>query len=185
MLVNRNDSKFSKGGRWAALFVCFFFLAAAKKSDTTTILIVRHAEKQLNAGDDPHLSDVGAARAAALAGVAENAHVDAVYLTQFQRTKETAAALLAKHPEIKVNTLPVDLSKTNDYPKALANAILSHESGKVVLVVSHSNLVPGIVEALSGTKVPAMGDSEYSRLYVVTITPRAPARVISAQYGCP
>jgi len=184
MLVNRNDSKFSKGGRWAALFVCFFFLAAAKKSDTTTILIVRHAEKQVNAGEDPHLSDAGVKRAVALADVAENAHVSSVYVTQFQRTGETAMPLVVKHPDIKINRLPVDLSKTNDYPKALANAILSHESGKVVLVVSHSNLVPGIVEALSGIKVPAMGDSEYSRLYVVTVTPGAPARVISAQYGC-
>src|SRR5436305_14136385 len=128
MFVNSNDSKFSKGGRWAALFVCFFFVAAAKKSDTTTILIVRHAEKQVNAGDDPHLSEAGVARAEALATVAEHANVGAVYVTQFQRTKETAAPLLAKHHDIGVVTLPV--AKAEDYPRLIVKDILARQSGK-------------------------------------------------------
>jgi hypothetical protein len=98
--------------------------------------------------------------------------------------KETAAPLPAKHADVKVNTLPVDLAKTADYPKTLANTILSREGGKVVLVVSHSNLVPGIVEALTGIKVPLMGDDEFSRLYVITIRPGMAPQLISAQYGC-
>lgn len=182
MLVNRDHSKFSKGGRWAALFLCFVFVAAAKKSDITTILIVRHAEKQVNAGDDPHLSDAGVARAEALAVVAEHANVGAVYVTQYQRTKETAAAFLAKHGDVPVVTLPV--AKAEDYPKLIAKALLAHESGKTVLVVSHSNIVPGIVEELTHVKVPPIPDDEFSRLYIVTLRPGAPPQLIAAQYGC-
>jgi len=166
----------------SAILLCGF--AGAPKNEPITILVVRHAEKAVNQGDDPHLSEAGLARAQALARVAENAHVGAVYISQFQRTKETATPLLAKHGDVKVNTLPVDLAKTADYPKALANTILSREGGKVVLVVSHSNLVPGIVEALTGIKVPPMGDDEFSRLYIITVRPAMAPRLISAQYGC-
>lgn len=162
--------------------LCFLLLSAARKSDTTTILIVRHAEKQLNAGDDPHLSDAGVARAEALATVAENANVGAVYVSQYLRTKETAAALSAKHTGIPVITLPVD--KSAEYPKLIAKEILSRQSGKVVLVVSHSNIVPGIVEELTKIKVPAIPDDEFSRLYIVTLRPGAPPQLIAAQYGC-
>jgi broad specificity phosphatase PhoE len=159
--------------------------SCAPKNETITILVVRHAEKAVNQGDDPHLSEAGLARAQALARVAENAHAGAVYVSQFQRTKETAAPLLAKHSDVKLNTLPVNLSKTADYPQVLAKTILSHERGNVVLVVSHSNLVPGIVEALTRIKVPPMGDDEFSRLYIVTVRPGMAPQLISAQYGCP
>jgi|SRR6185369_13264510 len=186
MLVIHNDKRSTKGGQRAALLflaaLCFLFLAATPKNDTTTILIVRHAEKQINAGDDPHLSEAGIARAKALAGVAENARVGTIYVSQFQRTKETAAALTAKNPVIPVITLPV--AKAEDYPKLIAKAILTKEKGKVVLVVSHSNIVPGIVEELTKIKVPPIGDDEFSRLYIVTIRPGAPPQLIAAQYGC-
>jgi len=162
--------------------IALLLLPAAKKSDTTTILIVRHAEKQLNAGDDPHLSEAGVARAEALATVADHANVGAVYVSQFLRTSETVAAFAAKHAEIPVITLPV--GKSSDYPKLIAKEILSRHSGKVVLVVSHSNIVPGIVEELTKVKVPAIPDDEFSRLYVVTIRPGAPPQLIAAQYGC-
>jgi broad specificity phosphatase PhoE len=162
--------------------LCLFFLAATPKNDTITILIVRHAEKQINAGDDPHLSDAGIARAKALAAVAENAHVGTVYVSQFLRTKETAAPLMAKNPAIPVVTLPV--AKAEDYPKLIAKAILAKEKGKVVLVVSHSNIVPGIVEELTKIKVPPIADDEFSRLYIVTLRPGAPPQLIAAQYGC-
>jgi hypothetical protein len=80
--------------------------------------------------------------------------------------------------------LPVNLSKPGGYPKMLAETIVSREGGKVVLVVSHSNLVPGIVEELARIKVPPLADNEYSRLYVVTAKRGSPARLIAAQYGC-
>jgi len=186
MLVIDNDKRSSKGGQRAALLflaaLSFLFLSAAKKSDTTTILIVRHAEKQVNAGDDPHLSEAGVARAEALVTVAEHANVGAVYVSQFLRTKETAAALSAKHTEIPVIVLPVD--KSAEYPKLIAKEILSKQSGKTVLVVSHSNIVPGIVEELTKIKVPPIPDDEFSRLYIVTLRPGAPPQLIAAQYGC-
>jgi broad specificity phosphatase PhoE len=158
--------------------VLVLLAAVACARQPTTVLIVRHAEKLTNAGDDPDISPAGIARANALAAVAGHAGVEAAYVTQYRRTRETAAPL--RVPMIEV---PVDLSAPGDYPKRLADAIASRSSGKVVLVVSHSNTVPAIVEALAHVRVPPMADPEYDRLYVVTLPETGQPRVIAAQYG--
>jgi broad specificity phosphatase PhoE len=163
------------------LVLCIFLFVSARNTVPTTVLIVRHAEKQVNAGDDPHLSEAGVARAQALARTVEHANVGVIYVSQYLRTKETAAPLVAK--QIPLVTLPV--GKSEEYPKLIANEILTRHSGETVLVVSHSNIVPGIVEELTHVKVPEIPDSEYSRLYIVTVKPGAAPQVIAAQYGCP
>jgi broad specificity phosphatase PhoE len=155
----------------AALALCFVF------AQPTTILIVRHAEKAANQGDDPHLSDAGAARAQALADVARHAHVSAAYVTEFQRTHETAAPLHVPMIEVPVK----DLNHPGDYAQRLATRIARESAGKTVLVVSHGNIVPDLVKALAGVSVSAIGNDEYSRLYVVSLPQKS---VIAAQYGC-
>jgi broad specificity phosphatase PhoE len=150
----------------------------AKSEAPTTVLIVRHAEKMANAGTDADLSPAGVARANALAAVVAHAGAEAAYVTQYRRTKETAAPLHL--PMIEV---PVDLAAPGDYPKRLAETILSRSAGKVVLVVSHSNVVPALIEALGQVRVPPLGDAEYGRLYVITVPRSGAPRVIAAQYG--
>ena len=144
---------------------------ARQPAAITTVIIVRHAEKMVNAGSDPDLSPTGVARANALAAVAQHAGVEAVYVTQFKRTKETAAPL-----HVPMIVVPVNLNAPDDYPRRLARAIGSH---KVVLVVSHSNVIPALIDELAHVKVPPLADAEYDRLYVVT-----GSRVVAAQYGC-
>src|SRR5687768_11398749 len=55
-----------------------------------TLIIVRHAEKAGPQGDVP-LTDAGHARAAALAHVLRNANVSTIFVTDLQRTQQTAA----------------------------------------------------------------------------------------------
>src|SRR5436190_7896992 len=159
------------------MFSLLLVLAALGCREPTTVLIVRHAEKMTNAGGDPDLSPVGVARANALAAVASHAGVEAAYVTQYKRTKETVAPLHV--PMIEV---PVNLSAPGDYPKRLADAIASRSSGKVVLVVSHSNTVPAVVEALAHVHVPPIADPEYDRLYIVTLPVSGVPRVVAARY---
>ena len=40
---------------------------------------------------------------------------------------------------------------------------------RAVLIVGHSNTVPATVQALSGTTVPPIAETEYDRLYTVTL----------------
>jgi len=159
-------------------------LTACCEHRPTTILVVRHAEKLTNAGGDPHLSADGLARAEALARAADVARVDVVYVTQYQRTRETAQPLIAKYAP-PVVSLPIDLAKPAPHAIALAKSIVDKESGKVVLVVSHSNTVPAIVNALAGVTVPPIGDNEYDRLYVITLREGVRPTVIVARFGAP
>ena len=156
---------------------------ASSNHPTTVVLIVRHAEKIQNAGDDPHLSEAGIARASALAAVAEHAGVNVVYVTQYQRTRETAAPL-ASRLSLPILPVRVTLSNPAGYLKELVGSIVSQPSGSVVLVVSHSNTVPALVNALAQVNVPPMGDADYDRIYVVTLPAGGAPRVIAAQYGC-
>src|SRR5260221_521280 len=96
-----------------AILILLAVVACARQP--TTVLIVRHAEKMANAGGDPDISPAGVARANALATVAGRAGVEAAYVTQYRRTRETAAPL--RVPMIEV---PVNLSAPGDYPRRLA-----------------------------------------------------------------
>lgn len=161
-----------------AVLVLLAVACAGTAISDTTVLVVRHAEKMANAGTDPDISPEGVARAKALAAVAEHAGVGAAYVTQYKRTKQTAEALHVPLIEVGVN-----LNAPAEYPKALAEAIRAKSAGKVVLVVSHSNTIPAVIETLAHVKVPPIADDEYDRLYIVTLPQSGPPRVIAAQYG--
>lgn len=156
--------------------------AADRNAAATTVIVVRHAEKATDGGNDPHLSDAGKVRAGRLAAVLLHARVDAIYVTQFKRTRETAepSAAAFKAPITAVN---VDSKDIAGYVSRLAKQIRDQHVGETVLVVSHSNTVPQIVEALTSVKVPDIKDDEYGRLYVITIPTTGHPLVVAAQYG--
>ncbi len=169
----------------ATLILCALMQAACSRAASppaTIVLIVRHAEKAAVEGSDPPLSEAGVGRAQALAGVAADAGVNAIYCTQFRRTRETAEPLAAR-TGAEVNALQVNHDDVRAYVEGLAADILARHRGQTIVVVSHSNTVPLIVERLSGTPVPALRDDEYANLFIVTIGAEGAARVIKANYG--
>jgi 2,3-bisphosphoglycerate-dependent phosphoglycerate mutase len=145
----------------------------------TTVLLVRHAEKATDVRtSDPDLSAAGQARAQALAHVAGSAQVAAIYATQYKRTQQTVAPLAAllgltpvQHPAADVN--------------GLAQAIRTNWSGRTVLVAGHSNTVPQIVTALTGTPMAEIPDEQYDNLYVVVLPPEGGSQVTNLKYGAP
>jgi len=154
-------------------------VVAQQRAATTTVILVRHAEKAAEPAADPPLTVEGEARAKALVEVARDAGVTAVVTTQFERTKATArplAAALAITPEV------ID-ARARDHAQEVARAVLAKHAGEVVLIVGHSNTVPAIVAALGAKQPPAICDIEYDGLYVVSVPPNGPARVIRAHYG--
>jgi len=148
----------------------------------TTIIIVRHAEQTDPKATDPPLSPAGTARATALAAAIEHSGVQAIYVTQFKRTKQTAARAAALL-HVPVTEVPVDLSHVAGYPRELARRVLSEHHGGIVLVVSHSNTVPGIVSALTNVTVPPIASKEYDRFTVVTAGAAGCQHVTQSQYG--
>lgn len=167
-----------------ALLVAGFAYGAAppaKQSGCTTVILVRHAEQTDPSAADPPLSEAGSARAKALAAALEHSGVQAIYVTQFKRTKETAAPSAALL-HVPVTEFPVDLNKPADHAPQLAKQIFAKHPGGIVLVVGHSNTVPAIVEALANVKIRAIDRGEYDRL-IVTSAGAGCNHVTQAQYG--
>jgi len=130
-------------------------------SPGATFVVVRHAEKVDDGSRDPSLTDAGSARADALARMLRSRDVVAVYATDFRRTRNTAEPTAAVH----------DLSIISYDAQAPADAVAArlrraHASG-TVLVVGHSNTVPGIVSALCGCEVAPIDEADYGNLFEV------------------
>lgn len=153
-----------------ALFIVSFLSFEAwlwATADSTTIIVVRHAEKATDDGDDPPLTPAGEARAALLArmfgDVREPGHIDAIYISPMVRNRMTAAPVAAR-----LGLTPV-VAPAGD-AAGLARRVLREHGGGRVLVVGHSDTVPEIVASLTGAKnLPKIADDEYGTMYVVTV----------------
>lgn len=153
------------------LAACVLALAACSTgplqtaSDATvTFIVVRHAEKAADDTRDPSLTDAGRARAAALAALLQPRDVVAAYATAFRRTQSTASPAATAHG-VAVTTYDAD------EPAATFAVRLRHDhAAGTVLVVGHSNTVPGIVSALCACEVAPIDESDYGNLYEIRIT---------------
>ena len=146
-----------------------FVSTAAAQS---TIFIVRHAEKNENAGNDPDLSDAGRARAEALANALKDARITAIYATEFKRTQETAEPL-AKALGLEVTKLPAKET-------AALVAKLRDLHGGNALVVGHSNTVPQLIKSL-GVEAPIkIAEADYDNLFVLALDEKP--RLIQLHY---
>jgi broad specificity phosphatase PhoE len=148
----------------------------------TTVVVVRHAEKALDDPRDPVLTAAGEQRARALLEVVANADVAAIYSTQFRRTRATVEPL-AQQLRLPVVVREIAAGSVDAYAEALAREILTTHAGQSVVVVGHSNTVPGIVRALSGHGVAEITDDEYQHLFVVVVPAEGAARVFKTRYG--
>lgn len=151
--------------------------AAVAQTEPTTIFVVRHAEKGPET-PDPDLTPAGTTRASALAHMLGDVRVSAVFASEFKRTQQTAAAVATK---LGLTTQVVPAGKMDE----LIGRLETLPTGSRALVVSHSNLVPAIVERLSGQKVAELTDADYDRIYVVTRIPGGGASVLYLHYGAP
>jgi broad specificity phosphatase PhoE len=140
----------------------YFLLLSAFLSTATaqsTIFIVRHAEKA-DATKDPDLSEVGRARAEALAKMLKDANITAIYATEFKRTQQTAAPL-AKALSITITTLP---AKDN----AALIAKLRASTGNA-LVVGHGDTIPDLIKALGMSDPINVAENDYDNLFAVVL----------------
>jgi broad specificity phosphatase PhoE len=140
--------------------------SAAAAAAQPAILLVRHAERAdagtpgaSMMGADPDLSAAGLARAESLAAFLKDAGVTAIYVTEYKRTKQTAAPLARA-----LSVEPVSIT-SNDTPALVQK--LKAATGNV-LVVGHSNSVPAVIKALGVKEAVAIGETEFDNLFIVT-----------------
>jgi len=157
------------------LALCALGLAAGP---ARTVILVRHAERAGGMTPDAPLSEAGRCRAGVLSAMLADAGVTRIYTSEAARTEQTAAPLakrLGLRPEI-VAASDVD---------GLVAKLGGGAPEGVTLVVGHANTVPEIIRRLGGGTVPPIGDSEYDRMSVVTITGPNQVSVLTLRFaGC-
>jgi len=142
---------------------------------TTTIVLVRHAEKEQNVGDDPGLAPAGLERAGRLATLFEDADVDALFASQYQRTQLTLQPLSQR---TGVELQVVDAAT----PAELKEKVLAEHRGQLVLVAGHSNTIPDLVTRFSGLEVAPIDESDYSGIYILSLPRYGKAKLVRSNY---
>jgi len=134
------------------------------KGESSTFYFIRHAEKDRSdkTNRNPNLIQKGLLRAIKWSYVLEHVPLDAVYSTDYNRTKQTATPTAEKK----------GLDLTMYDPRNIdAKAFLDTNKGKTVLVVGHSNTTPMFVNAVLGKKkYKDIDDSNNANLYIVTVS---------------
>ncbi len=145
----------------------------------TTVFLVRHAETLYpppeGAPRDPPLNRLGRERASRLAEVLRDAGLTGILSTDLRRTRQTAGPL-AEHLGIEIEVYD------HSALPALA-ARLAATPGRF-LVSGHSNTTPEMVRLLGGEPgEPIDEQTEFDRLYVVTLAAGRPPSTVRLHYG--
>jgi len=157
--------------------VVVFAYFATFQRPVTTVILVRHAEKIIDPNNpDVDLSPAGQARAQEIARMFSAAGINAIYATQYKRTQQTVKPLADK---VGVPVTVVNSKSTND----LVAQIRAQHSGQTILIAGHNTSVPEIITALGGPQYPAIPESEYDNLFVVTVYRTGKAKVVKLKYG--
>jgi len=153
-----------------SLFIGLFLFTfaageTAAQHRNLTIVLLRHAEKDASPNADktnPELSADGKLRAQKLVRVVNKYKPDAIYSSDFIRTRSTAQPLAEKRK------LTVEVYNHRDL-KQLADLIMSGKIKRLV-VVGHNTTTPALVNLLIGQeKYKALAESEYDKIFVVKI----------------
>ena len=154
-------------------------LLAHAGESATTVYLVRHAEKQK--GSDPSLTEAGGGRAETLARVLSDAGIQAVYSTQFARTRETATPV-AVRLGLQVTITPIE-GGLEPFVAAFTDRLAEEHAGQSVLVVGHSNTLPALIKALGVADAPSLTEEDYDDLFVVTVGKLGGTRLMHLHYG--
>lgn len=142
----------------AAAFALWLLTVPTVAVAQGAVFVVRHAERA-DSSLDSLLSAAGEARAARLGEILKGAGITQIYTTTLRRTVQTAAPLAAAL-QVTPTELPVgDLD-------ALFTRLHAATPNDRVLVVGHSNTVPGILQRLGVTTPVTIGDTEYGNLFI-------------------
>ena len=121
------------------------------------IYVIRHLNTP--AGErDPDLLPEGQRAAAALATWFRRERPGAIYVSDFRRTRQTAAPLAAR-----LGLTPIVYDPA-DTPGLVARV---RAERKPVLIVGHSNTVPDIVEQLGGTRPAPLVHEDFGDIWRV------------------
>ena len=131
--------------------------AAVPAAAQSNVYVMRHLNTP--AGQrDPDLLPEGQRTAEALTAWFAGERPVAIYVTDYKRTRQTAAPLAAR-----LGLTPIVYNPA-DTPALIARVRAEHGA---VLVVGHSNTVPDIVAALGGERPAALAHEDFGDIWRV------------------
>ncbi len=144
------------------LFLLTISITAYSQQTITTFILTRHAEKGDDGTKDPDLTQAGNERAQLLVKLLKQTKVDAIYSTNYKRTRNTVTPLA----QAKALTLTAyEGLKTEEIDQ-----MLTRHSGGTIVISGHSNTIPSIVNYLTGKEeYKTFDDADYSNLIIVTV----------------
>jgi phosphohistidine phosphatase SixA len=148
---------------------------------STITYVVRHAERADDSGapamaargSDPPLSEAGRARAVTLASLLRDVGLVRILTSEYARTRQTA------EPLADATGLEIESIEAGDSASLMRQLALAPGP---VLVVGHSNTVPGILKALGVAEPIVIADDEYDNLFVVVRVDGAAPILIRLRY---
>lgn len=136
-------------------------------NNNSVYYFIRHAEKDKSdsLNNNPHLTEKGLQRADKWNQVFKNISFNAIYSTDYNRTRETAS------PTAKDDNLePVIYNPKN----INIETSLNENKGKTVLVVGHSNTTTNLVNrVLKKDTYNEIDDTNNSNLYIVIVNDKS------------
>jgi phosphohistidine phosphatase SixA len=144
----------------ALLFSALLALSACATTPEPSqpvLYVMRHLNTP--AGErDPDLLPEGRRAAEALAGWFRDERPEAIYVSDFRRTRQTAAPLAAR-----LGLAPIVYDPA-DTPALVARL---RAAGQTALVIGHSNTVPDIVEQLGGTRPGPLVHEDFGDIWLI------------------
>ena len=166
--------------------IMVLLLSCLCSCNTTAIYMVRHAEKVTNTNsNNPPLTPAGSARAVALMEALKDASIDAVIVSDLQRTQLTAQPL-ASHLNLQLICIPLMNSTPDQYVQAVVDEISNNWVGRDVLVVTHNTLLQQIGQKLKTPALPVIDESTgFDQFFVIqkSGSTSAISKVAQARYG--
>jgi broad specificity phosphatase PhoE len=154
------------------IYILIFTSLLSNAQEVTTYYFIRHAEKlRVDKTDrNPNLNLKGFKRAEAWKEIFSNISFDAIYSTDYTRTRLTAK------PTADSKNLPILIYNPRDmYSKAFQNLT----KGKTILVVGHSNTTNVFANKVLGfDKYEEIKDNNNSNLYIVTLRDKKASSVL-------
>ncbi len=144
-------------------------------AETQLIFVVRHADTTPKSGNNPNLNVEGQLRALNLASMIQDEQLGAIYVTNTNRSVQTAA------PASAASGIPTTFYAPLD-AVGLANTIRSTNSTTATLVIAHSNTVPDIIAALGGPSFDDLDEDSFDHFYAVVLKDGRHVRTVQLRY---
>lgn len=151
-----------------SIVFCLFLFAGNNlfaQHRNLTVILLRHAEKDVSPSADkvnPNLSEEGKLRAQRLVKKINKYKPNAIYSSDFIRTKLTATPLSEKR---RLVIQLYDHRKLNEIKELIM-------SGKIkrIVIVGHNSTTPALANMLIGAeKYKALSETEYDKIWVIKI----------------